>query len=158
MDCTFCKLYTDRCGILYENEHFFALFDKFPVTPGHTEIVPKRHVASLLELTRQEWANLQPAISEVIRIIETTNLKEMYREFVNNPLNDKSAGFCKEMFDHVGINKKPDAYNIGVNEGEAAGRTINHLHVHIIPRFYGDVADFVGGIRHIIPGKGNYRK
>ena len=50
----------------------------------------------------------------------------------------------------------PDAYNIGVNDGEAAGRTVHHLHVHIIPRYKEDVKDPRGGVRHIIPGKGYY--
>lgn len=157
-DCTFCKIYASKQDIIYESEHFFAQFDRFPVTPGHAEIIPKKHIASLLDLTEQEWANLKPAISEVIKIIEATNFEELYKRFIDNPLNDKSVTFCKTMLDHVGTHKKPEAYNIGVNEGEAAGRTIHHLHIHIIPRFYGDVEDYIGGIRHIIPGMGNYRK
>lgn len=50
----------------------------------------------------------------------------------------------------------PDGYNIGINEGEAAGRTVHHLHIHIIPRYKGDVEDPHGGVRNIIPGKGKY--
>ena len=50
----------------------------------------------------------------------------------------------------------PDGFNIGVNDGEAAGRTIHHLHIHLIPRYRGDVEKPRGGIRHIIPGKGSY--
>ncbi len=50
----------------------------------------------------------------------------------------------------------PDGYNIGVNSGEAAGQTVFHLHVHVIPRYRGDVPDPRGGVRHVIPGKGNY--
>lgn len=50
----------------------------------------------------------------------------------------------------------PCDYNIGINDGPAAGQTIQHLHVHIIPRRPGDVADPRGGIRHVIPGRGNY--
>jgi diadenosine tetraphosphate (Ap4A) HIT family hydrolase len=53
---------------------------------------------------------------------------------------------------------KPDGYNIGVNEGEVAGRTINHLHVHVIPRYKGDVINPIGGVRNIIPEKGDYTK
>lgn len=157
-DCTFCKIYTNKRGIIYESEYFFAQFDKFPVNPGHAEVVPKRHIASLLDLTREEWKNLQPVISDVVKIIETTNFEELYQRFVNENLNDKSVDFCKKMLDHIGIHKKPDAYNFGVNEGEAAGRTIHHLHIHVIPRFWGDVEDYVGGVRHVIPGMGNYRK
>ena len=50
----------------------------------------------------------------------------------------------------------PDGYNIGINVGEAAGQTVFHLHVHVIPRFKGDVADPRGGVRHVIPAKANY--
>lgn len=50
----------------------------------------------------------------------------------------------------------PDGYNIGINEGEAAGRTIHHLHVHIIPRYKDDVKNPRGGVRNVIPGKGDY--
>lgn len=52
----------------------------------------------------------------------------------------------------------PDGYNIGINEGEAAGQTVFHLHIHVIPRYNGDVPEPIGGIRTIIPGKGNYRR
>lgn len=50
----------------------------------------------------------------------------------------------------------PDGYNIGINCGAAAGQTVTHLHVHVIPRYRGDVPDPTGGVRHVIPGKGNY--
>lgn len=52
----------------------------------------------------------------------------------------------------------PDAYNFGVNDGTEAGRTISHLHFHLIPRYKGDVFNPNGGIRHIIPEKGFYGK
>ena len=51
---------------------------------------------------------------------------------------------------------QPDGYNVGFNAGAAAGQTVEHLHLHVIPRYAGDVADPRGGIRHVIPGKGNY--
>ena len=51
---------------------------------------------------------------------------------------------------------QPDAFNVGVNDGEAAGRTVHHVHVHLLPRYAGDVPNPRGGIRHIIPGKGSY--
>ena len=50
----------------------------------------------------------------------------------------------------------PDGYNVGWNAGLAAGQTVMHLHVHVIPRFSGDMADPRGGVRHAVAGKGNY--
>ncbi|MCE2515837.1 MAG: HIT domain-containing protein [Acidobacteria bacterium] len=50
----------------------------------------------------------------------------------------------------------PAGFNIGVNVGEVAGQTIPHLHLHVIPRYEGDVSDPRGGVRHVIPGHGNY--
>lgn len=50
----------------------------------------------------------------------------------------------------------PDGYNLGLNVGVAAGQTVMHLHLHVIPRYAGDVADPRGGVRHVIPGMGNY--
>lgn len=50
----------------------------------------------------------------------------------------------------------PDGYNVGFNDGAAAGQTVDHLHVHVIPRYTGDIPDPRGGIRHVIPGRGNY--
>jgi HKD family nuclease len=51
---------------------------------------------------------------------------------------------------------QPDGFNVGFNAGAAAGQTVGHLHVHVIPRYSGDVPDPRGGVRHVIPGKGNY--
>ena len=57
---------------------------------------------------------------------------------------------------HVEERFRPQGFNIGVNVGEAAGQTVSHLHVHLIPRYRGDVYDPRGGVRHVIPDKGNY--
>lgn len=51
---------------------------------------------------------------------------------------------------------RPQGYNVGFNAGTAAGQTVMHLHVHVIPRFQGDMDDPRGGVRHVIPSKGNY--
>jgi diadenosine tetraphosphate (Ap4A) HIT family hydrolase/HKD family nuclease len=51
---------------------------------------------------------------------------------------------------------QPDGFNIGINVKEAAGQTVPHLHVHVIPRYRADVPDPRGGVRHVIPGQGNY--
>ena len=51
---------------------------------------------------------------------------------------------------------KPDGFNIGINDGAAAGQTVMHLHVHLISRYNGDRADPRGGIRWIFPEKAAY--
>ena len=51
---------------------------------------------------------------------------------------------------------KPDGYNVGFNSGEAAGQTVFHLHMHVIPRYRGDMADPRGGIRLVVPSKARY--
>lgn len=50
----------------------------------------------------------------------------------------------------------PQGFNVGFNVGEEAGQTIDHVHIHIIPRYTGDMDDPTGGVRHVIPGKGRY--
>jgi diadenosine tetraphosphate (Ap4A) HIT family hydrolase len=51
---------------------------------------------------------------------------------------------------------RPDGFNIGVNVAEAGGQTVPHLHVHVIPRYAGDVDDPRGGVRYVLPAKANY--
>lgn len=156
-DCRFCKIYqNNKDEIIFENYYFYCLFDKFPVSPGHALIISKKHIISLFSLSSQEWRELFSAIKKTVKIIGATDLKKLYFNFIRNPLNKKSELYCQKMTSHLGIRRKPDGYNIGVNEGKAAGRTIDHLHIHIIPRYFADVNKPAGGIRHIIPDKGNY--
>ena len=56
----------------------------------------------------------------------------------------------------IEIDHAPDAYNIGINSGQAAGQTISHIHVHVIPRYQGDVEDPRGGVRWVVPDKAPY--
>jgi diadenosine tetraphosphate (Ap4A) HIT family hydrolase len=51
---------------------------------------------------------------------------------------------------------KPDGFNVGVNDGMAAGQTVMHAHVHVIPRRVGDLADPRGGVRWVLPAKAPY--
>jgi diadenosine tetraphosphate (Ap4A) HIT family hydrolase len=50
----------------------------------------------------------------------------------------------------------PDGFNLGINVGEAAGQTVFHTHLHLIPRYRGDVANPRGGVRAVIPDKQQY--
>ncbi len=60
---------------------------------------------------------------------------------------------AKELLDRE---RAPDGYNVGVNVGEAAGQTVMHAHVHLIPRYHGDVEDPRGGVRGAIPAQRTY--
>lgn len=63
-------------------------------------------------------------------------------------LEDAKRRLDKEM--------KPAGYTIGINDGAAAGQTVPHLHIHLIPRYTGDVEDPQGGVRWIFPDKADY--
>lgn len=61
-----------------------------------------------------------------------------------------------QAMDHLDRTRSPAGYNLGVNIGAAAGQTVPHLHLHVIPRYAGDMDDPRGGVRGVIPGKQRY--
>ena len=81
-------------------------------------------------------------------VVSFFDLKIEYVQKMFSVMNEVKETIQKEY--------SPDGVNIGINDGIAAGRTVHHLHVHLIPRYVGDVPDPRGGVRHIIPGKGLY--
>lgn len=69
-----------------------------------------------------------------------------------------------ELWDNVALAKQmvekehtPDSYNIGINVSKPAGQSVPHTHIHLIPRYAGDVADPKGGVRNVIPNKRTYK-
>jgi histidine triad (HIT) family protein len=156
--CLFCDIWEKRESIIYFDKFFYSQLDKFPISPGHAEVIPKRHSTSIFDLTIKEWNSLRFAVDSTIKIIEYTDLVGFYSSLLKNPINEKSKWLCQEMLKHPSLEKKPDAYNFGNNDGKAAGRTIDHFHFHIIPRYTGDMQDPTGGIRNIIPKYGNYKE
>ena len=109
---------------LAANRSAFVIADRFPVSPGHALVVPRRVIATWWEATDDERADILALVDEVKRQLDAE--------------------------------RRPDGYNVGFNVGAAAGQTVGHLHIHVIPRYRGDVPDPRGGVRHVIPGKGNY--
>lgn len=106
---------------MWSDELVVAVRDRDPVSPGHTLIVPRRHVGTWFDATVAEQRAILTAITEIRRQLD------------------------QEI--------DPDGYNVGFDAGEAAGQTVMHLHVHVIPRFHGDVDDPRGGVRGVIPGR-----
>ncbi|MBP9817489.1 HIT family protein [Candidatus Shapirobacteria bacterium] len=153
----FCDRESYKDRIFRESGDFYCLFDDAPVSPGHALIAPKKHIVSILELDQETWNKLYVEIVETIKIIEKTDLKKLYQEMLDGKMYDNIEWFLKKSCNHPRINTKPDGYNHGVNDGRAAGRTTDHLHWHVIPRYDGDVNDPKGGVRFVIPEMGNYK-
>jgi diadenosine tetraphosphate (Ap4A) HIT family hydrolase len=122
--CPFCPI-KDR-EILADHPLAAAITDSFPLTQGHTLIVPRRHVASFFELTSDERLAMVGLLDEAKAALDRQHA--------------------------------PDGYNIGINDGVAAGQTVMHVHVHLIPRYRGDIDDPRGGVRWIFPQRADYWK
>jgi diadenosine tetraphosphate (Ap4A) HIT family hydrolase len=122
-DCPFCKRIASAPS-LQQGSAVVAIPDGFPLNPGHTLVVPRRHVADLFALSPEDQA-------EVWRLVAAVRERLL-------------------------AERRPDGFNIGLNAGEAGGQTVAHAHVHVIPRFLGDVADPRGGVRWVIPARAAY--
>ncbi len=133
--CPFCTL--DDSRIIRANTYAMAIFDGFPVSPGHTLIIPKRHMVSLFDATGEEHMALFDLLAE---------MRHLLLDPTQSPIPQMS-----------GL-QLPDGFNIGINDGEAAGQTVMHLHIHLIPRYAGDQPDPRGGVRWIFPDKAPYWK
>lgn len=121
-DCPFCRPEPGRVRL--ETECAVAIADGFPVAPGHSLVVPRRHVACLFELSEVELASVWTLVARV-RALLVAELA-------------------------------PDGFTVGLNDGPAAGQTVMHAHVHVIPRRRGDVPDPRGGVRWVIPHRAAY--
>jgi len=120
--CPFCALPAER--ILLLADEALVIRDAFPVSPGHTLVIPRRHIGSFFELTDAE------------RVCMVELLARAKAE--------------------LDLSFQPDGFNIGINDGTAAGQTVPHLHLHLIPRYWGDAPDPRGGVRWVLPAKGKY--
>jgi len=108
-DCLFCEIIEENSKgvIVYQDDLFLVLMDKYPINPGHILVMPKDHY---------------------------NNLFDMDSKFVG-----KLFQLVWFVADAVRIACKADGINIGQNNGKAANQMVNHVHVHIIPRYIGDV-------------------
>lgn len=118
--CVFCTINES----IFDDNHFWIIKDNYPVSSGHTLIIPKKHILSLFDLDQQYFIHLHNVIKKL-------------KIFLDQQYN-------------------PEGFNIGINDGKSAGRTIDHLHIHVIPRYLNDQKDPRGGIRLIFPEKAKY--
>jgi diadenosine tetraphosphate (Ap4A) HIT family hydrolase len=125
-NCPFCEIMS-TCSqerVILENKEAFLIEDGFPVSEGHSLVIPKRHIGSFFDITEEEKAALLQLLEKAKEIIDSR-----YR---------------------------PSSYNIGINDGPAAGQTVPHLHIHLIPRYEQVDSDPRGGVRWVIPEKADY--
>ncbi|MDR2903307.1 MAG: HIT family protein, partial [Clostridiales bacterium] len=107
-NCIFCKIAAGDIpsACIYDDADFKVILDKFPSTPGHALIIPKKHAENLYDLDAETAAKIFPLAQKI------------------------ASGLRKAL--------RPDGINILQNNGEAAGQSVMHLHVHVIPRFKND--------------------
>ena len=119
--CPFCERPAE---LVLQAEKAYAIADGYPVSTGHTLVIPRQHVRTLFELPRHDQLALWDLVERVrSRLVERHH---------------------------------PDGFNIGLNDGLAAGQTIPHVQIHVIPRYNGDAPDPRGGVRWVIPEKAPY--
>ncbi len=121
--CPFCNRIVAG-DLLFSADLAVAFADSFPVSPGHTLVVPRRHTDTYFDLRAEEQSALWHLVPDVAR--------------------------------HVTRIHQPAGYNIGLNVGTAAGQTVAHVHLHVIPRYVGDSPDPRGGIRWVLPAHAAY--
>ena len=121
--CVFCER-ANSGEVSQSNEIGVTFSDQYPISPGHTLIIPRRHEANFIDISTTDQMRLWELVDDVVQ--------------------------------HLQESMSPDGFNIGVNAGSAAGQTIDHAHIHVIPRFHGDVEDPKGGVRWVIPHKAKY--
>lgn len=114
--------------VVAKYDNVMILRDGYPLNNGHLLFVPNRHVARVQDLGREEWYDILCLLKDFQQMAAAL------------------------------LDPKPDGFTIGINDGEAAGQTIPHVHVHLIPRYKGDTANPRGGIRWVIPEKAAYWK
>jgi diadenosine tetraphosphate (Ap4A) HIT family hydrolase len=123
-NCIFCNTRGEK--LVVENALAQAVYDTYPVSPGHVLIIPRRHAVTIWDLSDGEYGACFDLVRKSREILE--------------------------------LRHRPDGFNVGVNCGVFAGQSVMHAHIHLIPRYRGDVLDPRGGVRNIIPHKAHYER
>ncbi len=158
--CYFCTVVNGEADpFIFENRSFVSIFDTNPVNPGHALIMPKRPVASIFSLNQVEHDDYFDAIYGVKQVVESTDMKKLYEEMLlRDDLNDRPTHHIETVLKLPFLGNQPNAYTLGNNDGREAGRSIDHLHIIVLPRFKGDVENPGGGIRNVIPARAQYKR
>ena len=157
-ECTFCILQNEHQDRYFcQNKYFYSVFDDYPVNPGHILLISKRHILGESQLNPKEWESLLPFLRENKDKLITTKMKDLYIAKLDTQRNPRSKEFLSSILQSPFMSEKPQGYNIGINEEISGGQTIPHLHIHLIPRYIGDTKNYIGGVRHVIEGRGNYK-
>ena len=159
-NCYFCKVSSGLADpFVFENRSFVGIFDPNPVNPGHALLIPRRHVVSIFDMNAQEHSDYFDALHGLKGVIEATRFAELYSNMMaREDLSDRPMDHIRAVLALPFLGRKPDAYTIGNNDGREAGRSIDHLHVILLPRYSGDVENPRGGIRNVIPGRAHYHR
>ncbi|MCP5142516.1 MAG: HIT family protein [Gammaproteobacteria bacterium] len=159
-DCYFCTVSSGNADpFIFENRSFIGIFDTNPVNPGHALVIPRRHVVSLFDLNADEQADYFDALRGVRGVIESTDLVALYAEMqTRDYLQGRPMDHIETVLKLPFLGRRPDAYTVGNNDGRAAGRSIDHLHVIVLPRYEGDVENPRGGIRNVILARASYQR
>lgn len=159
-NCYFCRVSSGAADpFIFENRSFIGIYDTNPVNPGHALIIPKRHVASIFNLNETEHEDYFDAIYGVRRAVESTDMVALYRDMLPRvEAQGRPTDSIETVLKLPFIASQPDAYTIGNNDGREAGRSIDHLHVILLPRYRGDVESPSGGIRNVIPNRAHYQR
>lgn len=141
------------------------------------EIYEYKHFNQIIKKENTDCIFCNPASDREL-ILESATAYAMYDKFPVNEghaliipkkhcanyfdLNFKDQSACWFILNRVKkiVSERfnPDGFNIGVNVNSSAGQTVPHVHIHLIPRYKGDVANPTGGVRNVIPSKGDYTK
>lgn len=156
--CFFCSILKEEHCKLFESEFFYSHLSHVPVNPGHIELFPKRHLNKITDLKDIEWKTLKDTIQETTTLLQDFDFLTYYKNIIESFEVEYIKKYALIMCEYPYIQSKPTGFNFGINQGESAGQTVDHLHIHIIPRFEGDVEDPTGGVRNLMNNLGNYKK
>jgi diadenosine tetraphosphate (Ap4A) HIT family hydrolase len=153
---TFCKLISEG-RILAGTGPFLFHFDIHPVSAGHLLVIPRRHVQSLAELNAMERDRFCDAITSGQMHIVLADLVAVYQRMIEESITANSVILARKALKQLERDSNIIGMNVGWNSGTAAGQTVNHLHIHIMPRYKGDVDTVAGGVRQVIPKHADYQ-